>query len=362
MAMYEVYYRDPYGNLLEVFRQFERLEYARKENEIGVMNLRLPRSVPKSILRPDARMEIWRTVGAVTKLVGNTTWFLEDWEISSKYMELTAYDANWIIDGAIVDYNAGSTDASCAAEAADDAMKRILRHNLSTGTTTTVLVGLSPYLTIDADVTLAPTTTKDFSRRNCLKLLQELAQESREQGTYLSFDIEYVDAGQLTFKTYTNQRGFDHGRASGSPVILSERSKSLEDVSYIEKHGSEKTYVIAGGQGTEDTRMVERAQDDTRYYRSPFGMRKLWLDARMCSTSDSLLAEANAELEANQPEIKLTGRVVDTDGLRFGIHYDFGDIVVAEFEDISIDAHVDTIRVTVQDGFEQIDNRITGYL
>lgn len=362
MALYKINYRDPYGNLLEVFKQFERLEYVRKENEIGVMNIRLPRSIPKSILRPDARMEIWRNVGATNKLVGNTTWFLEDWEINSQYMDLTAYDANWIIDGAIVDYNAGTTDASCTAEAADDAMKRILRHNLSTGTSTAILVGLSPYLTIEADVTQAPTTTKDFSRRNCLRLLQEMAQESREKGTYLSFDIEYVDSGQLTFKTYTGQRGFDHGRDSGSPVIMSERSKSLGDVSYTEKHGREKTYVLAGGQGQEDARMVERVQDDTRYYRSPFGMRKLWLDARMCSTSDSLMAEANAELEANQPEIKLTGRVVDTDGLRFGIHYDFGDIVVAEFEDISIDAHIDTIHVVVQNGYEQIDNRITGYL
>jgi len=108
--------------------------------------------------------------------------------------------------------------------------------------------------------------------------------------------------------------------------------------------------------------MVERVQDDARYYRSPFGMRKLWVDARMASTSDSLVAEGYAELRAHQPEIKLTGRIVDTEGLQFMVHYDFGDITVAEFEDLSFDAHVDTVHVTVENGFESIDNRITGYL
>jgi hypothetical protein len=187
-------------------------------------------------------------------------------------------------------------------------MKQIVRNNISTATTTTG-AGLYPYMSVDVDLTLAAESTKDFSRRNVLRVLQELAEESRERGTYLSFDVEYVDSSQLTFKTYTGQRGIDHGRASGNPVVLSENFKSLEDAAYVEKHSAERTRVIAGGQGVEDQRMTESAEDTVRSGRSPFGLRKLWADARMCSTSDSLYSEALSELRAHQPEIKLTGRI-----------------------------------------------------
>ena len=360
MAVYEIFYRDPYGNLLEVFKKFERLEFARKENEVGVMSLILPRSVDKSILRADARMEIWRTVGANTKLVGNTAWFLEDWDINSQNMMLTAHDANFLLDGRIVAYAAGSSDAAFSATAADDLMKAIVRSNLTTDAV--AARDISAYLSVDTNLTLGQATTKSFSRRQVLPLLQELAQDSRERGTYLSFDVEYVDSDSLIFKTYSGQRGIDHGRASASPVILSEQFKSLEDAVYSEKHSGEKTFVYAGGQGTESARMVEEAEDTVRSGRSPFGRREAWVDARMCTTSDALQSEARAGLEMGQPEIKLTGRIVDTEGLQFMVHYDFGDITVAEFEDLSLDAHVDTVHVTVENGFESIDNRITGYL
>ena len=100
MAGYQIYYRSPEGDLLEIIQEFTRLEWARKENEIGAMSMTMPRILDKSILRADARLEIWRTSGGRTSLVGKTVWFLQDWALSGSYMELTAYDANWILSGA----------------------------------------------------------------------------------------------------------------------------------------------------------------------------------------------------------------------------------------------------------------------
>jgi hypothetical protein len=58
----------------------------------------------------------------------------------------------------------------------------------------------------------------------------------------------------------------------------------------------------------------------------------------------------------------ISGKIVETEGCQFGVHYDFGDIVVAQFEEYSIDAHVDAIHGTVENGKEELDNRILGYL
>lgn len=360
MASYQIRYHDPYGNLLEVWREITRLELVRKENEVGILTLTMPRNVDKSILRADARLEVWRTVGASTKLVGQTAWFLEDWEINAQTMTLYAYDANWLLEGRITAYASGTTNVSFTTCAADNVMKAVVRSNLTTDAI--AARDISTWLAVDPDFTLGQETTVSVSRRNVMRVLQQLAEDSRERGTYLAFDTEYVDAKSLIFKTYTTCRGVNHGRNSGNPVVLSEWRKNLEDATYIERHYKERTYVYAGGQGTEESRMVEEAEDTTRSGRSPFGRREAWVDARMSSTSDSLLSEAKAELELNQPEIMLTGRIVETPGTQFGINYDFGDIVVAEFEGYSFDAHVDTLHIIYEGGNERIDNRIKGYL
>jgi len=360
MAGYQIYYRTPEGDLLEIIQEFTRLEWARKENEVGAMTLTMPRLIDKSALRADSRLEIWRTSGGRTSLVGKTVWFLQDWALSGSYMELMAYDANWILSGAIVAYASGTTNAGCTSAAADDVSKAVVRGNLTTDATSDR--DISAWLSVDPDLTLAQESTKDYSRRQVLPLLQELAQESREKGTYLAFDIEYVDSDSLIFKTFTGARGTNHGTTSVNPVILSEKFKSLEDVTYTERHGREYTYVYAGGQGKGDLRLVEGAEDTTRSRRSPFGRREGWVDARMCSTSDSLVAEACAALEAARPVKMITGKIVETEGCQFMVHYDFGDIVVAQFEDLSVDAHVDAVHGVVENGLETLDNRILGYL
>ena len=360
MAGYQIYYRTPEGDLLEIIQEFTKLEWARKENEIGAMSITMPRLLDKSVLRPDARLEIWRTAGGRTSLVGNTVWFLQDWAITSGYMELAAYDANWLLSGAIVAYDSGTTNAGCTSAAADDAMKAIVRGNLTTDATSDR--DISAWLSVDPDLTLAEESTKDYSRRQVIRVLQELAEESREKGTYLAFDIVYQDSDSLAFKTFTGARGTNHGTTSVNPVILSEKFKSLEEVVYTEKHGREYTYIYAGGQGKGTLRLVEGVEDTTRSRRSPFGRREGWVDARMCSSSDSLVNEACAALEAARPVKMITGKIVETEGCQFMVHYDFGDIVVAQFEDLSVDAHIDAIHGMVENGKETLDNRIVGYL
>lgn len=360
MASYQVYYRSPQGDLLEIIQEFTKLEWARKENEIGAMTLTMPRLIDKSVLQADSRLEIWRTANGKTSLVGKTCWFLQDWALASGYMELTAYDANWLLSGPIVAYDSGTTNAGCTSAAADDVMKAIVRGNLTTDATSDR--DISAWLSVDPDLTLAQESTKDYSRRRVMPVLQELAAESREKGTYLSFDIEYIDSNTLIFKTFTGCRGTNHGTTSVNPVILSEKFKSLEDVVYTERHGQEYTYVYAGGEGKGTLRLIEGAEDTTRSRRSPFGRREGWVDARMCSTSDALVNEAYAALEAARPVKMISGKIVETEGCQFMVHYDFGDIVVAQFEEYSIDAHVDAVHGTVENGKEVLDNRILGYL
>ena len=48
------------------------------------------------------------------------------------WVELYAFDANYLLDGRIVAYNAGSSQATGSDIAIDNVMKRVARENLTT--------------------------------------------------------------------------------------------------------------------------------------------------------------------------------------------------------------------------------------
>jgi hypothetical protein len=69
-------------------------------------------------------------------------------------------------------------------------------------------------------------------------------------------------------------------------------------------------------------------------------------------------AEAYTAAEANRGRKILTGKVTDTDGCIYGLHYGYGDLLGAEYKRNYFDAHLDVLHVVVQDGRETVDNQI----
>jgi hypothetical protein len=77
----QIYYRDPAGNLQTIIQNFVSLEYARAENKIGYLNLALdPAQFDTRLLRENARLEPWRSVGGNSAyLDGESVFFLRNW-------------------------------------------------------------------------------------------------------------------------------------------------------------------------------------------------------------------------------------------------------------------------------------------
>lgn len=360
-----VVFRNPMGVELATLRDYTRLEYARKECEFGVMDLTLPADdLDKDMLMLDARLEPWVRVGSKKFLDGESVFFLRDWKYQNaggeRTWQLKAFDANYLYDGAIVAYNSGNAYTE-KVDYADDLIKAIARENLGALATDTTR-NLSAWFTIAADLGLAAQSHKAFSRRQLLTVFQELAEESRQRGTYLTFDTVYTSPTQLTLKTYTGSRGVDHSADSGDPVKISEDSGTLVDPELDEDHAEEHNYIYAGGQGVGAARAIATASDAERMGASPFNRREFFVDGRNAPTDDAdyLASEAQAALRAARAKKVLTGKIVDTEGLVYGIHYGFGDILSATCQGVTFDAHLDTIHVTVEGGVITRDNRIRG--
>lgn len=368
MASYEIYLRDPYGNLQTVIRSFTRLEYARKENEIGVLRLTLPRSDAERYFVKDARLEVWRTIGSKTYLEAGAVWFLRTWTLSrengGQVWELEAFDGIYILSGRHVDYYAETSYTSKTA-AIDGMITEIVRENMGTAIVSppsTTSRSLSAYLSIPAtNPALAPSTSKKFSRRNVLDVIQELAEESYQRGTYLAFDVTYQSPTMLEFLTYIGARGINRGRTSGNQVVVNEARGSLVNATLTYDYSKEINHVVVGGSGTETDRVLYGLVDQPRIDESPFSRREQFVNSVQSGTSSAALqSEARAALNMGRPKILLSGEVQDTSGLIYGIDYQFGDIVVAEHEGYAFDAHIDRVHVTVTKDGEVLDNRVRG--
>jgi hypothetical protein len=359
----QIYMRDPTGQTIGIFENWSRLEYARGEGRVGYLYLDLdPNSVDTSIFRLDCRLEPWRqAVMGAQYLDGESPFFVRRWGYRTdaygrEVFSVKAMDANYIWAGANVAYDAKSAQAE-QTDFADDMIKAIAAQNRGASATDTAR-SLAAYLTIQADVSAGPAITKAFSRRQVLSVMQDICAESGNAGTYLTFDTVWTSASMLELRTYTGQRGTNHGNTSGSRVVISREMRNLEEPETYETHEDEYTYVYAGGQGIEEQRVIETVSDTEAMGLSPFNRRELFEDARNTSTTAALQSEAKAALENNRARRVLMGKVVDTDSCVDGVHYRYGDLVYATYRGYGYDAHIDTLHVIHQGGRETRVNQI----
>jgi hypothetical protein len=367
MAETYILVRDQFGNILTTVRNWHRLEYFRKENTVGYLYLDLdPSQVDPLVfsnLQVDYRLEPWRQVGGnVPYLDGETIFFLRKWgySIDSQGRErfrLECRDPLYILEGHNCAYSDDDGMATISSLPAEDAIKTIVDEQMGAAAIDTTR-DLTTYMTIEAvGLTPAgPTVTEyQYSRRQILSVLQDLADYSLENGTYLIFDIVYVTATLLQFRTYQSQRGVNHGSDSGDIVAISRERKNLEEPELMEDHTDEWTYIYAGGHGDGESQIVKTATNTTELGLSPFNRREKWISSN-ASTDNAVQADADLGLMTYRPKNVLSGKIIDVPGCLDGIHYRWGDRVYAEYRGKGFNAHLNTMHVTIEEGKETREN------
>ena len=360
--------RTPQGATVTEYTNFTRLEYARGENKTGWMYVDFaPQAVNPDHFRLDTRLEPWRSIdGAAPYLDGETVFFVRKWGwvIGSDGAELFrvyALDANYLLESRIVGFYADSAQASKTA-AADDMMKEIVTEQLLGDnlypSAYRSLNSWGDYFAVQANLTAAPSLTKDFAWRGVGEVLQDLAAASAQQGTYLVYDTVRVTDSRLEFRTYTGQRGINHGNLSGQRVVISRERLNLEQPEFYEDHTTQVTYSYAGGMGIGDQREIVSLVDQPELERSPFAWREAFQDARNSDTTAGITSEARSILQDNRLKRVLTGTIIDTPGCMDGIHFRWGDVVYAEYRGQGFDAHIDALHVTISGGRETRVNQI----
>jgi len=363
---YELVWYTHEGVRKGVIQAFNSLEYVKTQNAIGTLVVNLPRGLMQyDQFAVGDIFEIWREKNGTLELQNETAYFLQDWEFwtdsdGAEYIRLVAFDAVWLLDTAIVWAYSGSAGAS-KNDYPDDMMKAIVKEQL----------GADSGIASRTKLTCAPdlgaggaAIAKDFAYRNVLAVLQEICEVAQEKNDiWLGFDVVRTAPGQFEFRTYTRQRGQNHGRGSGDPRLVGRQYGNLSEASFGTYHADERNVVLVAGQGEGAARELVTRYNNSRLYASKWNRREYFKDSRDDSTTAALEADGDAALDEFRPRQVLTGTLHDTPGMQYNIHYQFGDVLSVEAFGYFVDCHVKAVRVRVdQDGGEQLDIKLEGEL
>ena len=273
-----------------VIQAFTSLEYIKTQNATGALVINMPRElIQYDQFSVGDIFEVWREKGGVLELQNETAYFLQDWEFwtdndGAEYIRLMANDANWLLDTAVVIAKSTSAQADKTA-IPDNMMKAIVREQLG---------GLAAAdrqkLAVAPDLSAAGASiTKAFAYRNVLTTLQELCEVAQEKNNvWLGFDVVRTAPGAFEFRTYTGQRGQDHGRTSGDPRLVGKQYGNLSEATFGTYHADERNFVVVGGQGEDLDRQLVYRWNYNRWHASKWNRREYFKDSRNNETTAAL--------------------------------------------------------------------------
>jgi hypothetical protein len=358
MTDYQIFYRDPWGNLITVITEFFQLDMVRKENDWGSLQLDLPPIYPTGFFKRDGKLEVWRTApGRVMYMEGETPFFIrkiiyKDDEQGRNRIHILAHDAVQIIDRRIIVPDTALAHSKKTGNA-DNLMKAVIRENFGT-LADDVLRNQSTHLSVAVDLSNGLSITDEFQWQKILPLLQKWAQQSTDGGIYLAFDVVYTSPTTLEFRTYTTARGVNRGASSGNSYILGTDGFGLSYASATFDYTQEATFVYAGGNGEYPTQIIKTASDSTRIYTSPFSRIEDYVDA----TDDDpivIQSRANQLLQSRLSKFAINGHIEQGPQSIYGVHYGFGDIVSVNYHGFTVDVHLDGVEIIVDEtGREEI--------
>jgi hypothetical protein len=369
---YELRVLDPYGNAVAKVDRPISLTYTLSVNAVGSLTLRVPRdAIPDVYVTADTRIEVWRRPdGGAYRRESDGPWLMQtdtrgQSERDGRYRQIKAETINTLLDRRAASYFANTSQTQKSGPA-DDVMKAIVRENLGSSANASPISPGSPNpsrdwsvtgFTVDTDTSQGPSTSKGFAWQNVLSTLQAISRDAATLGTPIYFDIVSNGTG-YAFRTFVGVRGIDRSISTSLLIVSAERGNLGETVEATTDWSDAATTVIAGGQGQDAARVINFTYDTARISQSPWGDRELFIDRTQLSDTTSLLAEARAELRRHRPQKILSGTLLSLPGAVYGLDWGFGDKLVAEFEQESFTARVDSVTVSLQGDEEKVTAQI----
>lgn len=240
---------------------------------------------------------------------------------------------------AVVAWPANEADRTIfTADPAETILKTLVTYNAVAASATTANGRLRTTdlanITVQADGAGGNTLTFACAQQDLLEALQDVARIGDRD-----FWLTRTAAQAWNFRT-AQYLGTDRSASvvfavnfgnMGSPILRRNRL-------------NEKTVVIVGGQGTDDTRDFEIRTGDN--YNATYNSKEEFYPATAYTTSAGLQAAGDVRADELRAKDDLTWEFIQTPGSRYGVHYGHGDLVTGKFQDISATKQIVSVTVT----------------
>lgn len=345
--------------------RFVKLEYVLVENDVGALSLTLPDTFPQEWFATDTILEVYRTIDGVTTLEGETVWFVRETrftltERGEWFFIVIAFDAKHLLDRRIVLNYAGSSQASKTGTS-DNIMRAIVREQLGASASADG-VGVRRIIDVETDSNLFPSISKAFAWRNVLAVVKDIADSLLLSGYCAFHVVKSLGAyNDMLFRVRRGAWGVDRGSTSASPMLFTPENGALFNVSIAFDARDEITVVRVNGPGEGANRIGGLGAHTGAMARAYWNRIEAHVDARQTVQFSELLTEALAYLMSHRSGYKFTANIQQTAQLKYGVHYFWGDIVVAAARGLAFDTHLRKVSVIVDANGEQINIEVSAF-
>jgi len=336
------------------------LKCGRADRSIYTLELKVPaKDMDLNALKPDLLIEVQRKYypNDTYKIDGETCYFLRMWYLEldttgAEILVLKGYDCLYLLEGRINAYYSGHAN-SVLDMTARAALRAVCYNNFRSGDTDRIIP--ATYWHNEPEVTTGVTIHKACAWQYVPSLLNEIVDQSRNQGSWITYDIIWDGNFPLEFKTFAEQRGRDRT----SSVILSPDKGNLADPRLVFDYSSEVTaaYLLAAGEQSE--RVVGRA-DSSRESVDIFSRREGKKENTQISLQTTADAEAQEILNKNRGKVYLTGKIVQTEKMRYGIDWGYGDKVTAKWKGYTFECRVLSYEINYTNEVDSVIAYIVG--
>lgn len=362
LAQYKVRLKDQDGIVVAEFDTWVSLSFTHIVNQRGSIRFEIDGDDDRNTLFvTDGQLEVWRRNQIV-----DLDWYLE-WEgfvrtlntlvTQNGTRRFVAYGFSYLDLARRAEVSWPPNSGQAVKEAiAETAMKQLVSENIGAAALATdgrAADNIMPGLSIEGDVGAGETWAGAVDDENLTDVLEDIALFTSDDDP-VDFDIVGTGDALFEFRTYAGQRGIDSRKTNADgnpPVTFGLNLGNMVVPIKSENRSTIASVIYAISPGTDDTRLLALAQDNSELAQSPWNRIEKSVSggssSNGCNINAQLLALAAAELEENKFDVRLNFEVIQLRSSYYGKHYSWGDRITAEFEGEDFDKKIVDVRITV---------------
>lgn len=392
---YELWLTDDRGNRIALLADFGEptfFNYTRGTSQLGTLSLGVPFQPFKKkfnpYFRPDWRVEVWRSAAYGVPMRREDVFLLRKPNVyirkdNVEILQLYGRNGVDLLNRRSV-IQRGGTSYAKKTDFADDMMKEIVRQQMlygsaldEDGVVDNTRAWPQGEFSVQADAGVGPSMSLAFPDKKVYDVLKEIRDttfqlnEDSSSSRRIYFDMVPVSLSATAapsgsflgweFRTYADLWGHDR---TGNGIIFSVENENLKTPSYDIDYLDEVNSIFVRGNGSGNSQIVVNVTATNRIAASRWNMSEKVLSASGTPSNSGLQSAGQAELRKGKPKENFQGELLNTPGRSdvpqslYGIDWDLGDLIRAEYANKQFDAEINLVYVSVDDkGKEEITGR-----